>query len=105
MNTARRLLPTCVENADRSRVAEAFARIRGGDAVEAYGAGSRPSGVVDPKAIAAVREPGYDPAAHGSGSPADIPDGEYEFVAIMGCRDDWPIHMGPDELRGVRSRL
>ena len=44
------MLFVCVENSNRSQMAEAFARIHGGGAVEAYSAGSRPSGVVNPKA-------------------------------------------------------
>ncbi len=51
----KRMLFVCVENSNRSQMAEAFARIYGGDAVEAYSAGSRPSGVVNPKAIAAMQ--------------------------------------------------
>jgi hypothetical protein len=37
-------------------MAEAFARIHGAGKVEAFGAGSRPSGVINPKAIAAMKE-------------------------------------------------
>src|SRR5450432_4033910 len=62
----KRLLFVCVENSNRSQMAEAFARIHGGDAVEAYSAGSRPSGIVNPKAIMAMRELGYDLSTHGS---------------------------------------
>lgn len=66
--TKKRLLFVCVENSNRSQMAEAFARIQGGAAVEAYGAGSQPSGVVNPKAVAAMREIGYDLSTHGSKS-------------------------------------
>jgi protein-tyrosine-phosphatase len=58
MNTKKRMLFVCVENANRSQMAEAFARMLGGSAVEAYSAGSRPSGVVNPKAIESMRELG-----------------------------------------------
>ena len=34
----------CIENSNRSQIAQAFARIYGADVVEAYSAGSRPSG-------------------------------------------------------------
>lgn len=64
----KKLLFVCVENSSRSQMAEAFARIHGGENVEAYSAGSRPSGIVSPKAIAAMRELWYDLAAHGSKS-------------------------------------
>jgi arsenate reductase (thioredoxin) len=69
----RRLLFVCVENSNRSQMAEAFARIHGGENIEAYSAGSQPSGEVNPKAIAAMREVGYDLSKHKSKSLDDIP--------------------------------
>jgi protein-tyrosine-phosphatase len=51
-----RVLFVCVENSNRSQMAEAFARIHGGGRVEAFSAGSRPSGRVNPKAVEAMRE-------------------------------------------------
>ena len=116
----KRVLFVCIENSNRSQMAEAFARIHGGDAVEAYSSGSRPSGVVNPKAVEAMRELGYDLTAHGSKSLTEIPDIEYDFVATMGCgdacpfvrakrREDWqipdPKHLEPDEFRKVRDLI
>ena len=110
----------CVENSNRSQMAEAFARIHGGENVEAYSAGSRPSGVVNPKAIAAMREIGYDLSQHGSKSLDEIPNEEYDFVATMGCgdacpfvrakrREDWqipdPKNLEPEEFRAVRDLI
>lgn len=115
-----RFLFVCVENANRSQMAEAFARIHGGDAVEAFSAGSRPSGVVNPKAIAAMAELGYDLSQHRSQSLEDFRDSEFDFVATMSCgdqcpfipakvREDWtipdPKHMPPDEFRVVRDLI
>jgi arsenate reductase len=115
-----RVLFVCVENANRSQMAEAFARIYGGSRVEAYSAGSRPSGVVNPKAVEAMKELGYDLSRHPSKSLADIPDVEYDFVATMGCgdacpmvrakrREDWnipdPKHLPPNEFRAVRDLI
>ena len=120
MPDVKRVLFVCVENANRSQMAEAFARMLGGAAVEAYSAGSRPSGVVNPKAIAAMQELGYDLTTHGSKSLNDLPDVEFDFVATMGCGDscpwvrarqraDWfipdPKHLPPDEFRGVRDLI
>ncbi|MCP4766798.1 MAG: arsenate reductase ArsC [Gammaproteobacteria bacterium] len=114
----KRVLFVCVENANRSQMAEAFARILGGAAVEAYSAGSRPSGKVNPKAVEAMRELGYDLSAHGSKSLDELPEVEFDFVATMGCgdtcpmvrarqREDWsvpdPKHLPPDEFRVVRD--
>jgi arsenate reductase (thioredoxin) len=120
VSEVKRLLFVCVENANRSQMAEAFARMLGGPAVEAYSAGSRPSGVVNPKAVAAMAELGYDLAAHGSKSLDDLPDVPFDFVATMGCGDacplvragvraDWsipdPKHLPPDEFRAVRDLI
>ena len=69
----KNILFVCIENSNRSQMAEAFARIHGGEKVEAHSAGSRPSGVVNPKAIDSMREKGYDLARHGSKSLDEIP--------------------------------
>ena len=79
VNTPISLLFVCVENSNRSQMAEAFARIHGGDTVEAYSAGSKPSGVINPKAIAAMAELGYDLSRHKSLSLTDIPDINFDF--------------------------
>jgi len=87
----KRLLFVCVENSNRSQMAEAFARIHGGEGIEAYSAGSRPSGKINSKAIEAMREIGYDLSSHKSKSLAEIPDVEFDFVATMGCGDQCPL--------------
>ena len=86
----RRLLFVCVENSCRSQMAEAFARIEGGAAIEAWSAGSAPSGVVNEKAIAAMREVAYDLSTHRSKSLALLPDVEFDTVVTMGCGDACP---------------
>jgi arsenate reductase len=83
----KRMLFVCVENSNRSQMAEAFARIHGGHSVEAYSAGSQPSGEVNAKAIEAMRQLGYDLSTHRSKSLDEIPQVEYDFVATMGCGD------------------
>jgi arsenate reductase len=115
-----KLLFVCIENSNRSQMAEAFARIHGGDRVEAYSAGSRPSGVVNPKAIESMRELGYDLSTHTSKSLDAIPGVEFDHVITMGCgdecpwvpakhREDWdipdPKGMPPDEFRRVRDEI
>ncbi|GIX35968.1 MAG: heat-shock protein HtpX [Lysobacteraceae bacterium] len=84
-----RVLFVCVENANRSQMAEAFARMLGGDRIEAFSAGSRPSGSLNPKAIAAMAELGYDLSGHRSKSLDDI-EGEFDAVVTMGCGDRCP---------------
>ena len=88
---ATRLLFVCIENAGRSQMAEAFARIHGADEIEPYSAGSRPSGGINPRAIDAMRERGYDLSSHRSKSLAEIPDIEYDAVVTMGCGDECPL--------------
>src|SRR6478672_9666235 len=88
--TKKQLLFVCVENSNRSQMAEAFARIHGRDQVEAYSAGSRPSGTVNPKAVEAMRGVGYDLSTHQSKSLKELPDVEFDFVATMGCGDECP---------------
>jgi arsenate reductase len=116
----KRLLFVCVENSNRSQMAEAFARIHGRETIEAYSAGSRPSGQINPKAVESMKEVGYDLSRHQSKSLAEIPDIEFDFVATMGCgdecpfvrakqREDWnipdPKEMSPDEFRAVRDMI
>ena len=101
-------------------MAEAFARIYGGDSVEAFSAGSRPSGVVNPKAIESMREIGYDLSTHESKSLDDLPNVEWDFVTTMGCgdecpfvrakqREDWqipdPKNVNAEEFRKVRDEI
>ena len=54
MSATKLVLFVCVENSNRSQMAEAFARMHGAGLVEACSAGSRPSGRVNPKAIAVL---------------------------------------------------
>lgn len=99
---------------------EAFARIHGSGKVEAHSAGSRPSGRVNPKAIEAMREVGYDLTTHTSKGLADFNGTAVEVAVTMGCGDecplvaakrrvDWqipdPRDMTPDEFRGVRNLI
>lgn len=116
----KKMLFVCVENSNRSQMAEAFARMHGGSNVEVYSAGSRPSGVINPKAVSAMRELGYDLTTHSSKSLTEIPDVEFDFVATMGCgdacpmvsakrREDWsipdPKNLSPLEFRSVRDLI
>ncbi|HEV3116829.1 MAG TPA: arsenate reductase ArsC, partial [Gemmataceae bacterium] len=74
---SKRVLFVCVENSNRSQMAEAFARIHGRNAVEAHSAGSRPSGKVNPRAVAFMREVGYDLTQHRSKGLSDLPDVDF----------------------------
>ena len=115
----KKILFVCVENSNRSQMSQAFARIHGGDKVEAYSAGSKPSGKINPKAIAAMKELGYDLSAHHSKSLDEVKEyAPFDVVVTMGCGDacpwmpakqfiDWqipdPRDMNEAEFRKVRE--
>lgn len=115
----KKLLFVCIENSNRSQMSQAFATILGGDRVDAYSAGSKPSGVVNPKAIAAMKEIGYDLSTHDSKSLDEVKAfAPFDVVVTMGCGDacpwmparrfvDWqipdPKHMEPEEFNKVRD--
>lgn len=116
----RRLLFVCVENANRSQMAEAFARLHGGDGVGAWSAGSRPSGALNPRAIESMRERGCDLTRHRSKSLDELPKVEFDAAVTMGCGDacpdvrarrrlDWqipdPREMAPEAFREVRDLI
>lgn len=117
----KKILFVCVENANRSQMSQAFARIYGGEALEAFSAGSKPSGIVNPKAIAAMKELGYDLTAHDSKSLDEVKQyAPFDAVVTMGCGDacpwmpakqfiDWqipdPKHMEPAAFNEVRDLI
>jgi len=115
----KRILFVCIENSNRSQMAEAFAHMLGGADIEASSAGSAPSGVINPKAIAAMAELGYDLTTHDSKS-LDQVTGDFDAVVTMGCgdscpwvpakrREDWaltdPKHLEGDAYRAVRDDI
>lgn len=117
----KKILFVCVENSNRSQVSEAFARIHGGADVEAYSAGSKPSGKVNQKAIASMRELNYDLSSHRSKSLEEVKAfAPFDVVVTMGCGDacpwmpakkfiDWqipdPRDMHEEDFRIVRDRI
>lgn len=115
----KRILFVCIENANRSQMAEAFAHIYGGSGVDAQSAGSRPSGQINPKALRFMAELGYDLSVHTSKSLDEV-EGKFDAVVTMGCgdscpwvparrREDWnlpdPKHMDDDGYRAVRDEI
>lgn len=120
-HTLPRILFVCVENSNRSQMAEAFARLHGAGKVVAYSAGSRPSGRINPRAVEFMKEVGYDLTAHQSKALADLAAGEFEVVVGMGCGDEgcplvkarrheeWaipdPKNLPPEQYRDVRDLI
>jgi protein-tyrosine-phosphatase len=92
----KRVIFVCVENSNRSQMAEAFARIHGAGRVEAFSAGSRPSGRINPKAVEAMGEVGYDLTTHASKGLDEFNGQEFDAAVTMGCGDECPL---------VRARL
>lgn len=118
---SKKILFVCVENSNRSQMSQAFARMLGGDAIEAYSAGSNPSGKINPKAIASMRELGYDLSTHESKSLKDVEEfAPFDAVVTMGCGDacpwmpakkfiDWeipdPRNFDPADFNAVRDMI
>ena len=120
MGPVKTVLFVCVENSNRSQMAEAFARVHGGEHVRAASAGSRPSGRVNPRAVEFMAEVGYDLTAHASKSLAEFDGRDVAVAVTMGCGDECPLvraarreewqipdpkEMPPDEYRAVRDLI
>lgn len=120
MNTMPRVLFVCIENSNRSQMAEGFARTHGGMRVDALSAGSKPSGQINPRAIVMMAERGIDLRAQHSKSLQEIGDAPFDAVITMGCgdacpwipaarREDWalpdPKHLPDGEFRAVRDEI
>ncbi|MFN5755260.1 MAG: arsenate reductase ArsC [Planctomycetia bacterium] len=114
------VLFVCVENSNRSQMAEAFARMHGAGRVQAASAGSKPSGRINPKAVAAMQELGYDLGTHASKGLEAFNGQDVDVAVTMGCGDecplvragqrvDWkipdPRDMTPEQFREVRDLI
>lgn len=86
-----KILFVCIENSNRSQMAQAFAKIHGAAKVEAFSAGSNPSGKINPKAIEAMGEIGYNLQDHSSKSLDEIPQIQWDYLIGMGCGDKCPF--------------
>lgn len=117
---AKRVIFVCVENSNRSQMAQAFARMHGGNAVEAFSAGSRPSGRINPKAVDAMKELGYDLPTHTSKGLEEFNGQDFDAAVTMGCGDECPLvnakrrlawqipdpkEMPPEKFREVRDLI
>ena len=96
-----RILFVDVQNANRSQMAEGFARFHGGYQMDAVSAGTQPAGQVDPRAIDVMAELGIDISAQAVRSLDEI-TGDFDAVVTLGAgdaapriaarvREDWPI--------------
>lgn len=114
------LLFVCVENSNRSQMAEGFARTLGRGRVTVFSAGSQPSGQVNPRAIRFMEERSIDLTAHHSKGLDDLPRVRWDYLVTMGCGDacptlpavhrvDWelpdPKHLDDQGFRAFRDRI
>ena len=102
-------------------MSQAFAKMLGDDKVKAFSAGSNPSGTINPKAIASMKELGYGLSTHHSKSLEEVKQfAPFDAVVTMGCGDacpwmpakkfiDWdipdPKDMNEDDFRKVRDGI
>lgn len=115
-----KVLFVCVENSCRSQIAEGFARALGGEGVVAASAGSAPSGVVNPKAVASMARAGIDISGHKSQGTAVFEKETWDYAITMGCgdrcpalpaarREDWPVpdpkHLDEAEFDAIREDI
>jgi protein-tyrosine-phosphatase len=85
-----KLLFVCVENSNRSQMAEAFARRHARGRVVVFSAGSRPSGQINPRAIQFMKEKGIDLGVQASKGLHDLPHVNWDYIVTMGCGDACP---------------
>ena len=112
-----KVLFVCVENSCRSQMAEGFGRKHG---LDAWSAGSNPSGKVNETAILLMKEKGIELSTSRSKSLDEVPASGWDLVVTMGCGDacpnvaaearaDWalpdPKNLPLPEFRAVRDEI
>lgn len=76
-----RVLFLCTGNSCRSQMAEGWARVLAGNAIDAHSAGMHPTGL-DPRAARAMAEAGVDISRHASKRAKDV-DGVFDVVVTV----------------------
>ena len=87
----KKALFVCVENSCRSQMAEGFAKVFGKGIMEAYSAGSKPSGKINPLAIEVMQEIGIDISNQKSKGFEALPIKNFDYVITLGCQDICPF--------------
>jgi len=87
----KKILFVCVENSCRSQMAQGLANNFYKEAIDAYSAGSRPSGKINPDAIEVMKEIGIDISKQGSKGFGDLPVKDFDYVITLGCKDVCPF--------------
>lgn len=101
-------------------MAEGFAKFLGKEGIEAFSAGSNPSGKVNELAIEVMKEKGIDISKNESKGFDVLPYKDFDYVISMGCGDvcpfvpakqriDWEIEDPKggsiDKFREVRDKI
>ncbi|MET4004868.1 arsenate reductase [Arthrobacter sp. UYCu511] len=96
MNTSPKpsVLFVCIHNAGRSQMAAAFLHHLSGGQIEVRSAGSAPADMVNPAAVAAMKEVGIDISAETPKILTTEAARESDVVITMGCGDTCPIFPG-----------
>lgn len=92
-----RVLVLCTGNSCRSQMAEGWLNTLYGDRVEAFSAGSQPSGYVHPNAVGAMREAGIDISGGRSKSLREFIDQPFDAVLTVcdSAAEACPVFPGP----------
>lgn len=117
----RKVLFACRENACRSQMAAAFARMHGGEKLDVNCAGSEPAENVNPMMVEVMQEKGIDMAFKSTQALDDhIALGPPDEIITMGCgeqcpfipgvtRQDWdlpdPAGQTIDFMRNIRDKI
>jgi len=91
----KRVLILCTGNSARSQMAEGLLRVLGGESVEVFSAGTRPSSVRS-EAIAVMSEIGIDLASHRSKHVREFDGQHFDFVITVcdNANETCPIFPG-----------
>lgn len=81
----KKILFVCVENAGRSQMAEAFAKVYGEARIEAISAGTMPAKEVNPVAVQVMREKGIDLSPNKPKLITNQMVQEADTIIVMGC--------------------
>ncbi len=94
----KKILFICVENSCRSQIAEGLAKTIGKGVIEAYSAGSAPSGKVNEDAIKVMEEEGIDIANNKSKGFDELPVKNFDIVITLGCKDTCPFILADNHI-------
>lgn len=95
MSKSKRVLILCTGNSARSQMAEGWLRAMAGERFEVQSAGTHPS-VVNPLAVAAMRERGVDIRRHRSKSVTEFAGQRFDYVITVcdNARESCPVFPG-----------